>query len=72
MVDASASLVVMGSEELARSSSALVGSFSLTIVKTLTFVSVLVIKANTSGECHKLEEPLGEYSKIDLSKQVVQ
>lgn len=63
VIEVSPDLVVIGSEQLSKHSSELMGSFSLTAVKTLTYVPVLVVKINTVGECHKPSATLGRYSE---------
>lgn len=61
IVDVCPDLVVLGSEQLSKHSSELMGSFSLTAVKTLIHVPVLVVKINTMGECHKPSVAFGMF-----------
>ncbi|GMH39988.1 hypothetical protein BSKO_07892 [Bryopsis sp. KO-2023] len=57
--EVSADLVVIGSEQLSKNVSEVMGSFAMTVVKSLTFIPVLVVKVNTSGDCHKPQETYG-------------
>ena len=50
----SGDVVVVGSEQLSNQAAEVMGSFCMTVVKTLTFLPVLVVKVNTVGESHRM------------------
>lgn len=60
--EVNARLVVVGSENLAKESSEVIGSFAMTVVKTINYLPVLIVKVNSMGECHRkriIESPKG-------------
>eukprot|EP00210_Caulerpa_lentillifera_P008734 g8331.t1 len=48
-----AKLVVVGSENLSKENTEVIGSFAMTVVKTINYLPVLIVKINSTGECHK-------------------
>jgi len=47
-----ATMLVLGSENLAKDSSQTIGSFCLSAVKSFHEIPVLIVKVNSVGECH--------------------
>ena len=48
-----ATLLVVGSENLAKESSETIGSFCISVVKTIRDVPILVAKVNSIGKAHR-------------------
>ena len=46
-------LLVLGSENLAKDSSATIGSFCMSVAKALHHIPLLIAKVNSVGICHR-------------------